>query len=238
MKCFFYARDFDIIHVHSGIDWLPYFGCGYRKKKLVIHLHGTKIRGRWDEYPNLYYADQIIVSTPDLLEGAPEGTVYLPNPVDEELCEIVRGSMLHVPKIQKAFHVDRYASDVAMKYAEQLGVELEIFDRDETPLPHAEFLERIAGHRYFINVERSKYLGAVAKHRYYVDVKTDYPGTLYENKILEAFSMTGLEALAMGVDVVDWRGSLHLKFPDEHRSFNVAMKLHEIYQGLEEKANV
>ena len=202
------------------------------KKKIIIHLHGTKIRGRWNEYKDLKYADQIIVSTPDLLEGSPEGTEYLPNPVDEELILNIKQAMKGIPKERKAFHVDRFATDKAIEYAAKYDLELVVFDRDKTPLPHAEFLAMVGKYRYFINVERSSYLGNVAKHQYYIDVKRDYPGSLYENKVLETYSLTGLEALALGCNVINWDGKIRKRLPHEHRSENIVKKLHGIYQEL------
>jgi hypothetical protein len=231
-KCFVYSKFFDIIHVHSGIQWLWYYRMMNPGKPIIIHLHGTKIRGRWDEYPGLKFADQIIVSTPDLLDGAPEGTVHLPNPIDEELIQTVAHEQRNEKRINAAFHVDRYATDRAKEYADALGVDLVIFDRDVTPEPHEKFLRRMASFKYFINVERSAFLGEVRKHQYYIDVKRDYPGTLFENKVLEAWSLTGLEALGLGCKVVDWKGTLHEGLPSEYRSFDIASKLHEVYEGL------
>jgi hypothetical protein len=231
-RCMMYSRKFDIIHVHSGIQWLKWYRMLNPGKPIIIHLHGTKIRGRWGEWPDLAHADRINVPTPDLLHGPTEGTIYLPNPIEEELILKVKEAMKDIPRINKAFHVDRYATDKAQEYADRYGLELVIFDRDETPLPHAAFLGMMAQYAYFINVERSKFLGAVAKHQVYVDVKRDYPGTLYENKILEAWSLTGLEALGLGCKVIDWKGQMNVGLPHEHRSFNIASKLHEVYEGL------
>jgi hypothetical protein len=230
-KCLLYARKFDIIHIHSGIQWVKYFHSLYPKKPLVLHLHGTKIRGRWELEPDVRFADQIIVSTPDLLEGAPEGTWYLPNPVDEELCAKVMNSTWG-KRLHSAFHVDRYALDRAEQYALKYGLELEVFNRDEAHLPHEEFLEKMARHEYYINVERSKYLWELAVHTFYIDVKRDYPGTAFQKKLLKAWSLTGLEALAMGCKVIDWNGKIHEGLPREHRSRNVTDNLHHVYSGL------
>ena len=213
-RCFFYARKLDIIHVHSGIQWIRYYRFAYPKKKIIIHLHGTKIRGRWGEYPDLKYADQILVSTPDLLEGSPDGTMYFPNPVDERLIKNINTGMKGIKKIPKAFHVDRYATGRAWAYADRFGLELVVHDRDKMPLPHASFMSMIA------------------QYTHYIDVKRDFPGHIHESKILEAISMTGLEALALGCKVVDWRGLVREGLPGEHRSRNITDNLHEVYQGL------
>ena len=215
-RCFWYARKLDIIHVHSGIKWLMYYRMFYPGKKLIIHLHGTKIRGRWSQEPEVFLADGILVSTPDLLEGAPDGTMYLPNPVDEEMiarvnCELrLEGDAL----MAGAFHVDRFAPDIAVEYAEAQGLELQIHDRSVAPLQHYEFL---------------KLLG---KHEYYIDVKRDFPGYISESKVLEALSMTGLEALALGCLVIDWKGEIQEGLPQEQSGKMIAGKLHCFYEGL------
>lgn len=228
-KCFVYAKKLDIIHVHIGVQWLPYFRFFYPNKRIIIHVHGSKIRGRWHLEPDIMLANQTIVSTPDLLEGAHEGTHYLPNPVDEELIEKVRKSVKD--RIPDAFHVDRYAVDVAKKYAQDNGLEITVFDRNKTPMPHKEFLELMAKHRFYINVERATFLKALSSYEYYIDVKRDFPGYAYEKLILKAFSLTGLEALRLGCKVIDWKGEIHEGLPLEHTGKMVARKLNAIYEG-------
>ena len=233
-RCFWYARKLDIIHVHVGVQWLPYYRKLYPGKKLIIHLHGSKIRGRWHEEPNVGLADGILVSTPDLLEGSPEGAVYLPNPVDEGLIARIK-RLMELGDIERepgAFHVERYAPDVAKEYAEANDLGLTIFNRDETPLLHPEFLMLMAKHEFFINVERSRFLRKLASHEVYIDVKRDFPGYAYENKVLEAFSLTGLEALALGLKVIDWKGDIHEGLPKEHTGKEIAKNLHWVYDEL------
>lgn len=237
-KCFWYARKLDIIHVHIGVQWLKYYRNFYPGKKLIIHLHGTKIRGRWNQEAEVLLADGILVSTPDLLEGAPEGTMYIPNPVDEELIARIRCKQRMNGRYKDglAFHVDRFAPDVAKEYAEARGLELKVFDRDKDFRQHREFLELVASHEYYINVERFRFLDEVGSHEYYIDVKRDFPGYAYEDRVLEAFSLTGLEALALGCKVIDWKGDVHEGLPKEHTGKEIAKKLDEFYQLLEEKA--
>ena len=57
----------------------------YPKKPIILHYHGSRIRGKAKERRKYYQkADSIIVSTSDLLETLPDAT-YIPNPVDTEL---------------------------------------------------------------------------------------------------------------------------------------------------------
>jgi len=228
-RCVLKARNYDIIHIHSGIHWIPIFRKANKTAKIVIHLHGTKIRGRWDEY-DLSNADMILVSTKDLLDGSPEETLWLPNPVDEEGIALVNESMEGFEKIPGAFHVDRYAVDKAQEYADDYGLELTVFNRDETPLPHKSFLALMGQYEYFINVERPKFLHGLAQHEYYIDVKRDFPGYPHADKVIPAFSLTGLEALALGCKVIDWNGVVHEGLPEHHRSEKVAEMLNGFYE--------
>jgi predicted nucleotidyltransferase len=228
LRCLLKSRNYDIIHIHSLIQWIPIFRRVNKKAKIVIHFHGTRVRGRWDEY-NLSDADMILVSTPDLLDDAPDGVMWMPNPVDEEGIELVKDAMYGVEKNPGAFHVSRYAVDKAQEYSDRHGLELNVFNRDETPKPHKSFLILMNQYEYFINVERPKFLCEIGRHEYYVDVKRDYPGYPHEDKIIPAFSLTGLEALALGCKVIDWKGEIHEGLPDVHRSERVAELLHEFY---------
>jgi len=85
------ARDYDIVHFHSmscldypkpffprGIDDPVYLLSGTR---VVLHHHGSDIRGIGEPWFHRLFADEILVSTPDLLEWTPDGT-WVPNPVD------------------------------------------------------------------------------------------------------------------------------------------------------------
>lgn len=230
LRCIWRSRKADIIHIHSGVQWLPWFKRFYPDKKYVIHFHGTKIRARWEEY-DLSGFDAVIVSTPDLLEGSPPGTHYLPNPVDEELIQKVK-EYLECEPIHAAFHVDRYAVDKAHEYAAKYGLELVIFKRDEIPMKKEHFLRYMGKYEYFICVERSEYLLKVGSHEYYVDVKRDYPGHKHADKVLEAFSLTGLEALALGCKVIDWNGDLIDMPLVEFGSEVIAKRLDTIYKDL------
>lgn len=211
LRCLWKARNYDIIHLHSGIQWLPVYRRAFPEKKIVLHLHGTKIRGKWDEV-DLSNADMVLVSTRDLLEGSPDGTRWLPNPVDEDLIFKVLNETVETPMKGHAFHVDRWAFKEALEYANQNDVELVTFNRDYQSLPHSDFLR------------------LVSLYEYYIDVKRGFPGhEKEEGKILEAMSLTGLEALALGCKVIDWKGEVHEGLPDIHRSEKVAQLLHEFY---------
>jgi hypothetical protein len=60
-------------------------------EKLVIHHHGSEFRFKGEEYIYSKFADNILVSTPDLLEWAPDG-IWLPNPIDTKEYELIETS--------------------------------------------------------------------------------------------------------------------------------------------------
>lgn len=77
------AGEFDVLHVHSGINWkrLDIVASKLLKRKpLVVHYHGSESRmGYGMSYR--FLADAKLVSTPDLLKWHPDA-LYLPNPIE------------------------------------------------------------------------------------------------------------------------------------------------------------
>lgn len=208
------CRNADIIHCHGAFRVYPILRQAFKKKKIVMHWHGTKIRGKWDQFKDLNNdADMVLISTPDLFdENTPDYVIYLPNPVNEELCKEAKNSMVGFKIKNKAFHSPRYALDVAQRYAQRHGLNLILHDRDSKPLPKLEYLKRIC------------------QYEHYIDVKRDFPDSPYSGKILRAFSLSGLEALFMGCKVICWDGTIYEGFPYDHESHRVAELLNECYK--------
>lgn len=208
VRCWLKGLFFDIIHIHGEDKTLKILKqiFPYKNKKIIIHYHGSDIRGRWKEKRDRWqYADKIIVSTPDLLEGSPEGVEYLPNVIDEKICSLYKRRS---KEVDSCFHVYHESSEIAVDYFSNYGVRLIIHHAKFEPLNHFDFLDRLSSYEYYIDVKKRN------------------------GKILEALSLTGLEALFMGVKVIKWDGSLISEFPDQHRSINVASKLKGIYEDL------
>ena len=208
VRCWLKGLRFDIIHIHGEDKTLKILKktFPYKNKKIIIHYHGSDIRGRWEEKKERWkYADKIIVSTPDLLEGSPEGTEYLPNVIDEKICALYKR---REKEKDSCFHVYHEANDKAIDYFQVGGVRVIIHYPETNPLNHFDFLNNLSRYEYYIDVKRKN------------------------GEILEAMSLTGLEALFMGVKVIRWDGALISKFPVQHRSINVASKLKGIYEDL------
>ncbi len=83
LKC---LQDYDVFHFHSE----SIFAAEFRDipllkklgKKVIFHFHGSEIRGK-KMHPRIKLADARLVSSPDLLQYAPDG-IWIPQPVDLE----------------------------------------------------------------------------------------------------------------------------------------------------------
>lgn len=204
---------YDIIHVHGLEKIIPLIKLAIPWKPLFLHYHGTNIRGLWEEKRKYWrWADEIFVSTPDLLTGAPDKAIWIPNPVNEILCLTTR---YHARPDEfrhgVAFSDSRWAVEEAAELAAHHSLEIEWGHRTLTEgLNHAEYLEYIVDYPV------------------YVDVKRDFPG-YGDGSIIEAHSLTALEMLAMGRHVIRWDEELIEDFPAEHNGRAVARKLFEVY---------
>jgi glycosyltransferase involved in cell wall biosynthesis len=92
LKSVLRSRCYDLIHVHALDKILPILRVLYPQKPIIMHYHGTDIRGKWSERKKYWRnANLILVSTLDLLTTLPREylqyrrIVYLPNPVDTRL---------------------------------------------------------------------------------------------------------------------------------------------------------
>lgn len=204
IKALWLALRYDIIHVHALDKIVPILK--FLRRKVVLHYHGTDIRGRWKERRKFWEkADVVLVSTKDLLEGAPDHVIYMPNPVDTDLFRDYNSKQKGY-----AFHISYGADDIAMNIAKELGLQLVIHDRDKEPIPH-----------YMMPHMLNQY-------EYYIDIKKDK----LTNKIIPEMSLTGLEALACGCKVVAWNNKVHEGLPKEYEPRSVVKRVYEIYKEV------
>jgi hypothetical protein len=197
------SRSFDLIHVHSLDRIIPWLKRLY-SKPIVVHYHGTDIEGRWEEKQDRWkLADFIAVSTPNLLEGGPSSATNIPNPVDTDLFR-PRGPLAEpVSAVSFRYGMDREAEAVASR----LGLKLTMLDRWSVPYDRMpEMLSQFA---------------------FYIDMRKP-PGHIEARSVGKA----ALEALAVGLKVVDWKGNLIEGLPAENEPANVAAKWNEIYGRL------
>ncbi len=202
LKAFLLARKYDIIHIHD-LDIMTPFLLLYRKP-IIIHYHGTSIRGRWRERERFWSkADIIIVSTEDLLEGAPKNVIHLHNPVDTELFSY-KGSRIE----GTAFHISYKADDEAKDIAREFNLRLTIHDREKDTISYV----------------KMPYI--LSKYEYYIDIKKT------ADKIIHEMSKTALEALACNCKVIRWDKSIVKELPNEHKPEVVAKRLFDLYSAL------
>ena len=206
-KALWLARKFDLIHIHSFDRFLKLVKLVYPHKPVVLHYHGTDIRGRWEEKRKYWSrADLVLVSTPDLLDGAPKEAIYLPNPVDTELFKPVgektpnTALFIFTREYEKRGYMHlRWAEEKA----EEMGLKLTVLDRDKNPIPYTRFPNFLSKFEYFIDREG-----------------------------IPSLSKTALEALACGVKVIRWDGKIIKKLPEKHLPENVIHKLAELYMKI------
>jgi hypothetical protein len=194
---------YDVIHVHSFDKCVPLLS---RVAPVVLHYHGSDIRGRWSSRERYWkHAERIIVSTRNILEGAPPIADYLPNPIDTEMFK-----PLPVEHVDAALHIDYGAVDIAERIAGDHGLRLVVVKKGivyaEMPL-------------------------LMNRYTHYVDAKRDYAGRVLVGKSTDTGSLVGLQALACGLTVLNLSGERR-GLPLEHRPENVAESLFKLYGGL------
>ena len=209
MKIIFESRKYDIVHLHDRDILIPALKTIYPRKPVIIHYHGSKIRSSWKKRRKYWkYADRILISTTDLYEGAPEGVVHIPNPVDTTLFFPVND----VSPDGEAVYFKYDADDIARELAKELGMKLTINDKYKNPISYENmpnFLRRF---------------------KVLIDVKRDFKGNiLCQNEVM---SKTALEAIACGLKVVNSSGTITEKLPEDHLPQNVSEKIYGIYMEV------
>ncbi len=210
VKSFIKARGYDIVHIHYLDRLVPWIKRFYRNKCIVIHYHGSDIRGKWFIRRSKWLkADLVLVATPDLYNESPEEyrgnkIYYLPNPVDTELFKPMniarkRNTALYLysRKNIKLRESLEWAREIARKH----GLKLEVINIDEKPIKYIELPRILNQYEYFID------------HRY-----------------VEALSKTALEALACNTKVIRWDGEIVEKLPQQHRPEKVVELLKKYYR--------
>jgi glycosyltransferase involved in cell wall biosynthesis len=238
-KCIEAAAVADIVHVHSRPEILLRLRKELGKsKKILLHYHGTDIRGlrdnghRWSQSLQTSpkqlikrilniptgrqrinnqaekLADAIIVSTPDLQKLVPSA-LYLPNPVDID--------HFRPP-------LDPVDSDLCNHKALTINSEV-------TNIRWA--LEYIKDHNIYYDIEvhdrtrkplmYSSMPSFLHKYSMYVDIRN------VNGMVLENFSKTALEALACGLEVLDHSLVLRRGLPQEHTPLHAVTRLFSIY---------
>jgi len=219
-----YAKNFDIINIHTIDKLVPLFKKIYPEKKIVMTYHGSEIRSnnyegrssidlsngkrnQWHLREKYWkYADSIIVSTPDLLYGAPDYVHYIPAPIDRSIwkrnSDYIEKTALYT---QNIWGKQGEADKIAYNWAKKNKINLSILDKTKEIIPYQD------------------YPRFLEKFEYYIDVKQDLNG-----EILESLSSSALQFLSLGGKVFHIN-RIYRKFPKEADSINVAKKIFNIY---------
>ncbi len=145
------VREYDVIHFHmsSILDYRkPLFPRGldvpiYKSlgKDVVVHHHGSDIRGTGEPFFHDVFADELLVSTPDLLNWSPDAT-WVPNPVDIDSIPFVGATddgppyrIVHAPSDREKKGTEHVIEAVENVSGRGYEVELEIVE--ETPRDEA-----------------------------------------------------------------------------------------------------
>lgn len=208
LKALIMARKYDLIHVHYHSIFIPCLKFLY-KKPVIIHFHGSDVRENWGaRLGRIKRADAILVSTKDLLQGAPLNAFWVPNPVDTVKFKTRDPS---VECLEKAFTFSYGADDEAYELANRYDLHLDIIEE---------------------KIQYDQVPELMNEYSFYIDIKRDFKGRiLYDHG---AMSKSGLEALAMGLKVVSKDMSVREGLPEAHRPENVADIWFGIYEKLRE----
>lgn len=217
LKIVWEARKHDIVQLHDRDLLITILKFIYPGKPVIIHYHGSKIRGKWKKRKKYWSkADKILVVTKDLLRGAPESVEVLENPVDTDL-------FYPMPKVKrelmKALHFEYGVSELARETANGCGLELVIVDRSKNYIPYLKMPEFLNRFEFYIDVK----LG-----RRFADYNT---GSVLLHPP-DAYSKTGLEALACGLTVLSINKFIARGLPEENYPEFVADRMYEIYNEL------
>ena len=168
---------YNIIHVHALDKIVPILK-KISNKPVVLTYHGSDIRRLWGQKKKFWKkADFISVTTPDLLEEAPDNVRYLENPVDIEHFKRLNDYIPH-----SALFVSPNLSDQLLNFAktetDARGLKLSVQDRSKWLIPY------------------SIYPRFLELFEYYIDIKECF------GKVNPAMSYSALQFLALGGKVI------------------------------------
>jgi glycosyltransferase involved in cell wall biosynthesis len=238
-KCIEKAKSADIIHIHSRIDILlklrKKFG---RSKKIILHYHGTDIRGlKKQKLPHRSQISDLAIRSIMMYRGLRDkvlfkkrmhinaqrvaDTVIVSTP---DLLQLVaKGIYLSNP-----IDTDHFKPDSLLKNEQKEALTI---DTEVTDIQWA--LDYCKMHNISLNIEVYNRIKApiiykdmpdfLRRYKIYVDIR------YVDKTILQNLSKTALEALACGLKVLDYQLKYRQGLPREHDPINVISRLSTIY---------
>ena len=201
------SASYDVIHVHSAFKLCKELREGNPRKKIILHHHGTDL----SQTPFLYlltfykYVDEIITSTPDIskiLDDKGVKNTLILNPVDTDIFKPD-----NQPKAKALYlstrHID---TDKALDFY-NLDIEVDVIDRETNYVPCYEMPNLLN------------------KYTHYIDVKC--PEWLDEP--VQAYSKTGMEALACGLKVFNYKGVVVEGLRPEQQPQYMVERINKLY---------
>jgi hypothetical protein len=201
-----YTKNFDVVHVHDQYKVVPMIRKLFPRKKIILHYHGTFLRTtpkskREDAESK---SNVVLVSTPDLMKYVE--CTYLPNPIDLEhfspqrIMDNNKGVCLMTKRESK-----EKLTTLLSKY--NFSIDIDFFNRERTP------------------IEYGKIPKFLSNYEYLVDLKL-----VYGMNPMPAYGMIGLQALAIGMKVINHEFKVKTEFPEEHNPEKIVEKLMRIYE--------
>lgn len=211
------AENYGIIHIHGIPSLVPEYKKLFPKKKIILQFHGSDLTEPHDIdelVKNSKYADAIICSSPDLeqyvLKHNELGKPYVcVNAVDTSLFKPID----NIEKLDKALYIKiKYLDFGAIqKYLkEHCSWEYEVFDRDSLGI---KFFE--------MPILYNKYSRLI-------DVKISNS----KSYVHQALSKTGMEALACGLEVFNYKNEVMKGLPDCYTPEFQCKSVIQVYKNL------
>jgi hypothetical protein len=201
------ASNYDIIHIHDLMELVPRIKKKYNGKKVILHYHGSRLRNTSQEERENYekYADLILVSTPDLKDYV-DGE-YLPNPVDTKLFS--HRDVIHNEKVL-SFMTESETPEIIEKLLkkQKINLKYETISRKEKPILYEEMPKFLSNYEYLIDL---KYFNGAP---------------------IPAYSTLGLQALSLGLKVLNHNYEIVEGLPDIHKPENVVQELEKKYSKI------
>lgn len=201
-----YTKDFDIIHVHDLYKIVPMIRKLHPKKKIILHYHGTTLRTTPEDKRKdaELKSNVVLVSTPDLKNFV--DCTYLPNPIDLE-----HFSPRQIKKNNKALSLMtvRESKEKLLKLLSKnnVSVKVDFINRERNPIQYKKIPDFLSNYEYLVDLK-----------------------LVYDDKPMPAYGMIGLQALALGMKVINYEFKVAEGFPDEHDPENVIAQLMRIYE--------
>ncbi len=215
--------------IHANYCWTPAFAAYYTHKfkgtPYIVHVHGSDVRRKQLtelQRKTLENAEQILVSTPDLIEVMEKHgykSVWLPSPVSKAFKPLREHNGNKV--LYRHLPYESEKLKVVLKSCKRYGYEVKVMPYSSTWIPHEkmpEYLNQfdIYIDRFTIKSHSKTALEAMSCRLAVIGYKNDL-------EILEKLR---------DIDYRGWFVSKQQKILEGHRAGKVAEKLFNIYKKL------